>query len=113
VLSKGRTRALSIAVAVWFGLVLFYNLGAIGLALAVSSSGQTLLMAVLGNPVESVPILAVLSLEPDLAILGPLGSYLSPEFGQGQRAALLVGNLFAWAAAPLAAALYIFKRQDA
>ncbi len=113
VLSNGRTKAMAIAVAVWFGLVLFYNLGAIGLALAVSSSGQTLLVAVLGNPVESVRILAVLSLEPDLAILGPLGSYLSNEFGQGRSAMLLGGNLVAWAAAPLALAIYIFRRQDA
>jgi ABC-type transport system involved in multi-copper enzyme maturation permease subunit len=113
VLSNGRTKALAIAVAVWFGLVLFYNLGAIGLAMAVSSSGQTLLMAVLGNPVESVRILAVLSLEPDLSILGPLGAYLSNEFGQRASATLLVGNVFAWAAAPLALAVYLFRRQDA
>lgn len=113
VLSSGRMKALSIAVAVWFGLVLFYNLGAIGVALAISSSGRTLLLAVLGNPVESVRILAVLSLGPDLTILGPLGAYLSNEFGQAASAVLLLGNLVAWAAAPLILALYIFRRQDA
>lgn len=113
VVSQRRVKALAIAVAVWFVLVLFYDLGAIGLALAVSSSGKTLLLTVLANPVESVRILAILSLEPDLQILGPLGAYLSNEFGTASSAALLTASLLAWAAAPLALAAYLFRQQDA
>lgn len=113
VVSNSRVRALATGVLVWFVLVLFYDLGAIGLALAVSSSGKTLLLAVLGNPVEAVRILAVLSLEPDLQILGPLGSYLNNELGTGLSAGVLVGAILAWALAPLAAAIEVFRRQDA
>lgn len=113
VVSERRVKALAIAVAVWFVLVLFYNLGAIGVALAISSSGRTLLLAVLGNPVESVRILAVLSLEPDLQILGPLGSYLSNELGTRSSAVLLTSALLAWVVAPMALATYLFRQQDA
>ncbi len=113
VVSAGRVKALAISVATWFVLVLFYNLGAIGVALAISSSGKTLLLTVLGNPVESVRILAVLSLEPDLEVLGPLGAYLSNEFGTAPSAVMLSLALLAWVVAPLVLATYLFRRQDA
>jgi Cu-processing system permease protein len=113
VVSERRVRALALAVGAWFLLVLFYDLGAIGLALAVSSSGRTLLLTVLGNPVETVRILAILSLEPDLQVLGPLGAYLSTEFGTAKSAIMLLAGLLFWTVAPLVASVYLFRRQDA
>ncbi|MBI5949349.1 MAG: ABC transporter permease [Chloroflexi bacterium] len=113
VLSDTRVKALAGAVLLWFFLVLLYDLGAIGLALTVSSSGRTLVAVVLGNPVESVRILAVMSLEPDLEILGPLGSYLSEQVGRGTSTILLAAGLGAWVVAPLVAAVEVFRRQDA
>ena len=112
VAAEARVRALALAILAWFVLVLFYDLGAIGLALAVSSSGRTLTIATMGNPVECVRILAVMSLEPDLQILGPLGAYLDNEVGTWTTVGLLGGALAAWSAAPLAAAALLFRRQD-
>ncbi len=113
VASEGRSKALAVAVLTWFVLVLFYNLVAIGFALSVASSGEVLLASTLLNPVEAVRILAVLSLEPDLQVLGPLGSYLYLEFGPAWSAAVLAGAVLAWAAIPLALAAAVFRRQDA
>ena len=112
-LSDGRVKALAGAILLWFVLVLFYDLGAIGLALTVSSSGRTLLLVVLANPVESVRILAVLSLEPDLQVLGPLGSYMADAIGVGTSAWLLVATLVGWTVVPLAMAARILQTQDA
>lgn len=112
VVSDGRLKAMALAVLAWFVLVLLYDLGAIGVALSVSSSGRSLTLAVLGNPVESVRILAVMSLEPDLQILGPLGAYLTEELGKLTSVILLSGALVAWAALPLVAAERLFRRQD-
>ncbi len=112
VLSDGRSKALAVAVLAWFVLVLFYNLVAIGIAVAVTSSGEMLLVSTLLNPVEAVRILAVLSLEPDLHVLGPLGAYLYVSFGTAGSAALLGAALLAWTAAPLVAAATIFRGQD-
>lgn len=112
VISNSRVKALSIAVAVWFVFVLFYDLGAIALALAVSSSGKSLLLTVLLNPVEAVRILAILRLEPDARILGPLGSYMSNELGTGLSAGMLLTSLAAWVALPLTLAARLFARQD-
>lgn len=112
VLADGRTKALAGAIALWFALVLLYDLGAIGLALAISSSGRTLLLAVLANPVECVRILAILGLEPDLRILGPLGSYLVGQLGVATTVALLAASLAAWAGGPLVLAIGVLRRQD-
>jgi len=113
VLSDGRLKALSAAILVWFVLVLFYDLGAIGLALSISSSGRTLLVAVLGNPVESVRLLAIMSLERDLQILGPLGSYMVDQLGTATSAGLLIAAIAVWTVAPLAVAIRVFGSQDA
>jgi len=112
VLSDGRAKALAIAVLAWFALVLFYDLAAIGLALSVTSSGQSLLLTALLNPVESVRILAILSLEPDLHVLGPVGAYLHLELGTLRSVVLLTGAVLAWAVAPLAVGAMLFRRQD-
>jgi Cu-processing system permease protein len=113
VLSDGRAKALAVAVLAWFALVLFYDLAAIGVALSFASSGRSLVLAALLNPVESVRILAILSLEPDLHVLGPMGAYLHLELGTLRSAALLAAAVLAWAAAPLVAAGALFARQDA
>lgn len=107
-----RVRALALAILAWFILVLFYDLGAIGVALAISSSGRTLTIATMLNPVECIRILSVMSLEPDLAILGPLGAYLDNEVGGLKTVALLSAALLAWAALPIVGAAYLFRRQD-
>ncbi|MCZ2109565.1 MAG: ABC transporter permease [Dehalococcoidia bacterium] len=113
VTSKGRVRALALAVMAWFALVLFYDLGAVSIALWVSSSGRTLTLAALGNPVEAVRLLAVMSLEPDLQVLGPLGAYLDNELGRAVSMGLLSVGIAIWTAGPIVAAAALFNRQDA
>lgn len=109
----GRSKALGLAVLTWFVMVLFYDLAVIGFTLSVVSSSEVLLASTLLNPVEVVRILAVLSLEPDLQVLGPLGSYLYVEFGASGSAVLLVAALAAWTVAPLILSVWAFRRQDA
>jgi Cu-processing system permease protein len=113
VLATNRVKALSIAMLAWFVLVLLYDLAAIGIAVAVTSSGWTLLLATLLNPVEAVRILAVFSLEPDLHVLGPMGAYLHTKLGVLQSVLVLSVSIVAWVLAPLAAAAAMFNRQDA
>lgn len=110
--SDGRMKAFAIAIVTWFVLVLFYDFAAIGLALSVSSSGQALLLAVLANPVEGARILAIVGLEPDLRVLGPLGAYLVNELGVGTTTVLLMGALAVWTVVPVAIAARVFSRQD-
>ncbi len=105
-------KAIGTALVLWFVFVLLYPLAAIGLALAVTSSGESLLVAVLANPVEGARILAIVGLEPDLRVLGPLGAYFVNELGLQTTTVLLLSALVAWTAAPLALATRVFARQD-
>jgi ABC-type transport system involved in multi-copper enzyme maturation permease subunit len=112
VLSASRVKALSIAVLTWFVLVLLYDLAAIGVAVSLTSSGASLLVATLLNPVEAIRILAVIGLEPDMHVLGPMGSYLHTQFGVAGSTALLSGATLAWVLLPLAGAVALFRAQD-
>lgn len=112
VLLDNRAKSLGAAVLLWFFLVLAYDLGAISLALAVATSGRALTAVAVLNPVEATRIIAIMSLEPDLEILGPLGAYLSGQLGTATSSTLLAGALAVWTAAPLAVAAHLFRRQD-
>ncbi len=112
VASDARMKALALGMVTWFVLVLFYDLAAIALALTFSTSGQALLLAVLANPVEGVRILAVIELQPDLRILGPMGAYLVNELGVPTTRTILLAQLVAWTVLPLLAAWRLFEHQD-
>lgn len=111
--AESRLKALAMGIIVWFVMVLLYDLGAVGLALTVSSSGRALLLMVLANPIECVRILAIMTLEPDLEVLGPLGSYVTNEVGRTTGVALLIAGLSVWVAAPLALTLHYLGNRDA
>jgi len=113
VLSETRAKALGAAILLWFFLVLAYDLGAIAFALAIASSGRTLTAVAVMNPVEAVRIIAVMSLEPDLEILGPLGAYLNETLGLRLSTGLLGASVVAWTVAPLVLSARLFSRQDA
>ncbi len=113
VVAGGRLKALAFAVLAGFALVLFYDIGAISFAVAVAPSGRSLLLTALANPVESVRILAIMSIESDLRLLGPLGSYMAEEVGVRTSTFVLAGALLFWALAPLGLAIDRFAHKDA
>lgn len=105
-------RALGAALAVWFVLVLFFDLGLIGVTLSGMLGGRGLAAALLLNPVDVARVLAVLRLSPDLEVLGPAGAYLTDTLGTGGTAAVLALALALWLAAPALGAVWAFRRQD-
>lgn len=113
VFSDGRLKAFSQAMVVWFVLVVLYDLAAVGVALTFSASGRSLLIAVLANPVECVRIFFIMSLEPDVDVLGPLGSYVINEVGRGTAISLIAGALVLWIVIPLTVAISVARNQDA
>lgn len=82
VISDGRTRALGIALAMWFGFVLFYDLLAMGLACLVSShlSRTVILVSLFGNPVDLARVSSLLILG-GAPIFGAAGAGLMKIFG--------------------------------
>jgi Cu-processing system permease protein len=107
--SRTAAQAQGAAIFTWFAFVLLYDLILIGsLAISGLAPGWLALSLVL-NPVDAARVLGVLALEPDLYLLGPAGAFLAAKLSPAGAALVLLGSLFAWAAAPVAAAVTRFN----
>lgn len=109
VVAGSRVQALGIALLVWFGAVLLFDLVLIGMVSNASLEGRGLLFGVMLNPVEIVRVLAIMHLEPDLEVLGPFGSYLLESLGVTAATLVLAGALAVWLAGPVALAVWLFN----
>ena len=107
--SRTAVQAQGAAVFVWFGFVLLYDLVLMGVLSAGGMPVAMLGLSLAGNPVDAARVLGVLSLEPDLYLLGPAGAYLTARFSRAGAACLLLASLAFWAAAPLALAVRKFR----
>lgn len=104
IVSESRTRALGIALAMWFAFVLFYDLVVMGLACVVSphTSRAFILISLFGNPVDLARVAGLLMLG-GATIFGAAGSALVKTLGSSTLAvaALSFAGLV-WSAATLA-----------
>jgi ABC-type multidrug transport system ATPase subunit/ABC-type transport system involved in multi-copper enzyme maturation permease subunit len=107
--SRSASQAQGAAISVWFGFVLLYDLILMGSLAVNGMTAEFLSAALLANPVDAARVLGVLSLEPDLYLLGPAGAYLAARFSRGGAAALLLSALALWAVVPLVVAVLRFR----
>ncbi len=115
VLARDRTRASGLAIALWFALVLVFDLLLLGLLVATGGelggelggvlSGDGFAYLLLLNPADVFRILNVFSLD-DMARLYGLASVVPPALGNPW---LMGGAMLAWIGAPLALAGWRFK----
>jgi Cu-processing system permease protein len=97
------------AVLTWFAGVLAYDLLLLGVLVGAGLAPGPLVALLIANPVDAARVLVVLTLEPDLYLLGPAGAWLLAKLGVAGAAVVLVGSLLTWAAAALSAALWSFR----
>ncbi|HEX2010134.1 MAG TPA: ABC transporter permease subunit [Roseateles sp.] len=111
VLARERTRASGLAIALWFGFVLVFDLLMLGLLVASGgtvfgeSGGQALAYALLLNPTDVFRILNVFSLDQVRSLYG-LASIVPPALANPW---LMGGAMLAWIVAPLALASWRFR----
>lgn len=111
-LATNRTQALAVVVGVWFVLAIGMDLLLVVVVPGLGLGPAAMLTAVLANPLEGGRLLAVLTIEPDAAALGPFGTYLIDRFGSSGTRAVLVASLLAWTAGSLGIALTALSRRD-
>jgi Cu-processing system permease protein len=109
VASRTAVQAQGAAVFLWFTFVLLYDLLLMGSLAVTGMPAEALVGCLLANPIDAARVLSVLSLEPDLYLLGPAGAYLTGRFSHDGAALLLVASLLVWTVAPLALALRTFR----
>lgn len=107
--TRSRAQSQTIAVAVWFVTVLAYDIVFLGSLSIISLSANTLAMTLFINPVDATRIFAVLTLEPDMYILGPAGAYMIDTFSIVGTGALLLSSLILWTVLPFLVAARSFS----
>ena len=107
VLARDRTRASGLAIALWFALVLVFDLLLLGLLVASGGElgGDAFAYLLLLNPADIFRILNVFSLD-DVRRLYGLANIVPPALGQ---AWLMGGAMLAWIVGPLALASWRFR----
>lgn len=107
VVTRERTRASGLAIALWFGFVLVFDLLLLGLLVASGGEfgGQMLAYILLLNPADVFRILNVFSLDQMRSLYG-LTSIVPPALANPW---LMGGAMVAWITAPLAIATWRFR----
>jgi Cu-processing system permease protein len=113
-IGRRRTRALALALVVWFVAVVLFDVVALGLASLLPSgpASRVLIVAVLVDPVDTVRTAALLGIEGAAAFGSASLAFLRFTKGPWGAATLLGLSLCVWIAAPLLAAIRRLRRAD-
>lgn len=107
VITRERTRASGLAIAVWFGFVLVFDLVLLGALVASGGEfgGEALAYVLLLNPADIFRIMNVFSLDQARSLYG-LAAIVPPQLANPW---LMGSAMLAWICAPLAVALWRFR----
>ncbi|HEU4385201.1 MAG TPA: ABC transporter permease subunit [Anaeromyxobacteraceae bacterium] len=111
---RKRTRALALAVVVWFAAVILLDLAALGVAslLPSTAASRLLILSVIANPAGAVRTGALLGIEGTAAFGSASLALLRFTGGPAWAAALLALSTLAWIFVPVAAAARRLSRID-
>jgi Cu-processing system permease protein len=109
-----RTRALAVALVIWFVAVVLYDIAVLGVAslLKAGSASRLLVWATLANPVDAARTGALLAIEGTSAFGAASAALLRVTGGAEMAGTLIVGSIAIWIVAPLALALRALMRAD-
>lgn len=111
---RKRTRALALAVVVWFVAVILLDLAALGVAslLPSTAASRLLIVSVMANPAGAVRTGALLGIEGTAAFGSASLALLRFTGGPAGAAVLLALSVLAWVVVPTAAAARRLSRID-
>lgn len=109
-----RSRALAVALVVWFATVVLYDVAALGAASLLPSgrASRLLIVAVLVNPVDAVRTGTLLGIEGTAAFGAASLAFLRFTRGAANAAWILSISLLAWVFLPAVLAVRRLKRAD-
>jgi Cu-processing system permease protein len=113
-IGRRRTRALALALVVWFLAVVLFDVAALGLASLLPSgpASRVLIGAVLVNPVDAVRTAALLGIEGAAAFGAASLAFLRFTKGPWGAAFLLGLSLLLWMTVPAAVAVVRLRKTD-
>lgn len=113
--SQGRrTRALAMALVVWFVAVVLFDVAALGLASLLRSgyASRLLVVAVVVNPVDAVRTGTLLGIDGAAAFGAASLAFLRIAGGTVWATALLIGSILLWILTPTFVAVVRLRRAD-
>lgn len=112
VFTRRNSTAIGISLFLWFIFIFLSDLGLMGTAMALHLSPGQLFWMVLLNPAQSFKLAVIGSLQKSLESFGSAGLYAADIFGD-TLALFLSAVMGFWAAVPLSAAFFIFRKKCA
>jgi Cu-processing system permease protein len=111
---RRRTRALALALVVWFVAVILFDVAALGVAslLPSGTASRVLIVSVLVNPVDAVRTAALLGIEGAAAFGAASLAFLRFTKGPAGATLLLALSVLAWVVVPVAVAVARLRRAD-
>jgi len=111
---RKRTRALAVALVVWFVAVILFDLVALGVAslLPSTAASRLLIVSVIANPAGAVRTGALLGIEGTAAFGSASLAFLRFTGGTARAAVLLILSILAWVVLPTVAAARRLSRVD-
>lgn len=100
--------ALTSSLFVWLAFVFIGDLGIMGAAIITQMPISTLFWISIINPLQMFKMAAILNIQADLEVLGPVGMYATEQYGEALLPILILG-LILWAIVPLGLALMQFS----
>ena len=112
--SRRRTRALALALVVWFSAVVLFDVAALGIASLLRSgdASRLLILAVFANPVDAIRTGALLAVGGTTAFGAASLAFLRFTGGPAWAAVLIALSLVVWMAAPIAVAAHRLRHSD-
>lgn len=111
--SRRKVTALTVAIFLWFLLVLLSDFGgSFGLIVTVANGTRAELIAALLNPIETAGLLSELQLNAWGSELGPTGEIVQNSFGTHPAIMLMGFSLVLWTALAVGLMILLFKYLD-
>ncbi len=109
-----RTRALALALVVWFGGIVLYDVVALGAASLLRSgdASRLLMITVVANPADAARTAALLGMQGTTAFGAASLAFLRFTGGAFGAAAWLAGSLVLWLVGPTLAGAWRLRRRD-
>jgi len=104
--------AIGISLFAWLLLVFFGDLGIMGSTIIMNFSIEQVFMLALFNPLQVFKLSAILMLQGNLEILGPVGVYAMRQYG-AQLLPILSAILVSWILITFSLTVYAFKQRGA
>lgn len=111
-LASTRLQVAVAGIAVWFTLVIGFDLVIIGLGVFLHLGEPTVAGAIMADPLSAARTASLPVLDAAGGALGPTGAYLIDRFGRDGAVAVFVAVVAGWTAVPLVAATAIAARRD-